>query len=771
MADTSYRITADTSAFVAEVQRARDSLGGLQNVADKTKGAFEALGVGLSVAAFVELGKKAVDAGVQLQLLSEKSGISVDKLSELKFAGQLTGVGIDSLATGLKKLSVNMNETAATGTGKAAEAFEAMGISVKDVSGNLKSNEAVMGEIADKFHGMEDGAGKTALAVATMGRSGDQLIPTLNKGQDAIRAMGDEAKALGITIGPEFARSAKEFDDNLIKLQNTTAKRFAAAVLPDLNALMGAMVEGVKISGSFSESLRLFSFNLDAMTTEKPAEEIRRLTKALDDYRVASALGKFAQSPTGTIFGGREEDLQKQIEYLKALQREEALALTAGARGRMDSKDLGPTILAKAPIFGGDSAGNADRESSWLSSLQDKLNAASGDMSEFSKVMNAIATGSAKNFSDATKIGGLALAGESDELREVSKQSKLASEDIDEIIRVQAEATRSTETFALKQQQSIDAIKAKTAELGMSPQDAAKAAAMHAIGKGFETEILKITQDLNKIGDNDGIKIMKADMLAAAEVAKGKMGDALDADKAKFDALNASWEYGVDTALRNYMDEVNNVAKATDTAVTNTFHGMEDVLVEFGMTGKANFSNFANSIIRDMLRIEAQANITGPLSRAMKDAGGLGGIWASLTGQGTGAGMSSAGMAAYDIGNYSAKGNVFSSPDLHQYVNTIGSSPTLFKFAQGGAFGMMREAGPEAVMPLTRDASGRLGVDAQGAGGMPNIVVQVINQSGQQVTAKQQGPGRMDGDRYIIGVVLEAADSNPAFRSAFGIGA
>ena len=44
------------------------------------------------------------------------------------------------------------------------------------------------------------------------------------------------------------------------------------------------------------------------------------------------------------------------------------------------------------------------------------------------------------------------------------------------------------------------------------------------------------------------------------------------------------------------------------------------------------------------------------------------------------------------------------------FTNGIYSDPTLFKFAKGGAFGMMGEAGPEAVMPLKRGPDGSLGV-------------------------------------------------------------
>ncbi len=62
----------------------------------------------------------------------------------------------------------------------------------------------------------------------------------------------------------------------------------------------------------------------------------------------------------------------------------------------------------------------------------------------------------------------------------------------------------------------------------------------------------------------------------------------------------------------------------------------------------------------------------------------------------------------------SANGNVFQSSGLHAYSNSVVSKPTTFAFARGA--GLMGEAGPEAIMPLRRDASGRLGVMAAGGG-------------------------------------------------------
>ncbi|NCX56200.1 MAG: hypothetical protein EBW87_03265, partial [Burkholderiaceae bacterium] len=78
------------------------------------------------------------------------------------------------------------------------------------------------------------------------------------------------------------------------------------------------------------------------------------------------------------------------------------------------------------------------------------------------------------------------------------------------------------------------------------------------------------------------------------------------------------------------------------------------------------------------------------------------------------------------------------------FTNSIVSSPTLFRFADGAGFsaGLMGEAGPEAIMPLTRGPGGRLGVDASGSGESINVTVNV-DASGSKVQGDDQSANQL----------------------------
>lgn len=112
----------------------------------------------------------------------------------------------------------------------------------------------------------------------------------------------------------------------------------------------------------------------------------------------------------------------------------------------------------------------------------------------------------------------------------------------------------------------------------------------------------------------------------------------------------------------------------------------------------------------------------------------------------------------------SAKGNVFSSPDLHSYANSVVSKPTFFKFAKGGIpdIGVMGEkngGSPEAIMPLTRTSNGDLGVKAQVSTALNNVKIEVINQSKEEVKVTNTSV-RQDLGEQVISIVIDGITRN-----------
>lgn len=224
--------------------------------------------------------------------------------------------------------------------------------------------------------------------------------------------------------------------------------------------------------------------------------------------------------------------------------------------------------------------------------------------------------------------------------------------------------------------------------------------------------------------------------------------------------------------LRRYANEATDLGKGMEDVWVNGFSAMEDAMTEFVLKGKMDFNSLANSIINDLTRIAIRSMITGPL------ASGLGSLFSGMFG-GTYSAAQTSTMASNGMvwsgGSGSwlngihghAKGGVLSGGNLSLYSNSVVTSPTLFSFdskipAFANGVGLMGEAGAEAVMPLRRGPSGRLGVEMFPSLGRhadftprqlshQQITINFIDKDGnkQQQTARSDGMGNMTIDVFI----------------------
>ena len=212
--------------------------------------------------------------------------------------------------------------------------------------------------------------------------------------------------------------------------------------------------------------------------------------------------------------------------------------------------------------------------------------------------------------------------------------------------------------------------------------------------------------------------------------------DQIRQNYADVETAQGDWTKGATAAWDNYLDSARNIAGQTKSLFGNAFSSMEDSLVNFAVTGKASFADFTKSILADMARIatrQASSALLGSLVGAA--ASYFGGSAAGGNGLAAGsAGAASSNLGA-SAGGYSGSyfpqamggawsGGVQMFADGGAFTNSIVSKPTAFGMANGKT-GVMGEAGEEAIMPLTRTSSGKLGVMAMGGGGSGGTQINV----------------------------------------------
>ena len=213
-------------------------------VGNAVKGVLAGFGAG----ALGALLKNAVNTADALSEMSQRTGVAVERLSGLSYAARMSGTSVEGLEKGLKGLARSVDGATKVGTESGA-VFAAMGVSIKDASGNVRGMDDILADVADKFAGYEDGAQKAALAQKLFGKAGAELIPLLNEGSAGIAELTDEAERLGLVISGETAQAANELNDNIDKLKSQAdafANGVVQSVVPALAAFTGGLVDSAK---------------------------------------------------------------------------------------------------------------------------------------------------------------------------------------------------------------------------------------------------------------------------------------------------------------------------------------------------------------------------------------------------------------------------------------------------------------------------------------------------------------------------------------------
>ena len=235
------------------------------------------------------------------------------------------------------------------------------------------------------------------------------------------------------------------------------------------------------------------------------------------------------------------------------------------------------------------------------------------------------------------------------------------------------------------------------------------------------------------------------------------------------DAQREDWMTGLSEGYANWVDEATDYSSLAADGMKQAMGGAVTTITDMLNGNVDSWKDWGVSV----LKIIQNVLVNMAVANGVSSIGSLFSFGASS------AATASGGTAIQNAGanfTFNAKGNVYDSPSLSAYSNGVFQTPQLFAFAKGA--GIFGEAGPEAIMPLTRAPNGDLAVRAVGmpqvSGGVPSVNFGDINIQGGSPQASSQGTAGAAGRQLkdaITGVINEQASmpGSPLWRLIKGV--
>lgn len=265
-----------------------------------------------ATAAFVGAAKDTAAYGDEIDKMSQKLGLSAENYQKLDYAMGLSGASITDLNKGIMKITSALADVA-NGVDEADDAYQLLGVSTRDASGNMRSTEDVLLDTLDALANMEDETQRNALAQDLFGKSAKELAPLLNAGGDGIRAMMQEAEDYGMVLSDDAVKASAGFQDALSKLDGTMKglkNRFISEMLPGLTDITSGFADlfagvdggGAKMKKGLASILNAFKENLPQVL-QVITGAVSAIVEALPDLakQILGALPDIFQQLMGTL--------------------------------------------------------------------------------------------------------------------------------------------------------------------------------------------------------------------------------------------------------------------------------------------------------------------------------------------------------------------------------------------------------------------------------------------------------------------------------------
>lgn len=713
-------------------------------------GAVQALALSAGTAGFALLKSTSEQINAADQW-AKSLKISTQELLAWQFAAEKAGVAGDNMADIFKDLSDKIGDAVLNKSGEAVDALNALGLSAEKLS--RVSPDKQMLAIGEALGKISTNAGKVNI-LESLGNDLSKLLPLFDNNNAKLNQFIQMAKDYGVAPDPQSI-------DDLIKVNNLFQDMEAQVKGLKMEIAAGlAHVDLSPLSNSLSDIRTVLTDPKILQGIADLVSEVAQLAGWL--IKAAAGAGQLAASSGNRMaaLGNRvdmnnQDQIQARIDYLNSTVKDRGNGMYDGSQtflgwvlgkddsvkavsdeiatltGRLAELNKQPKKISVSPSVTPDTASSllsfglapgetngkptakkadtaaAKMESAFKATersymrqieLIDTTGKKVNVVTEQQKLQFDIADGKLQGLNETQKKRLEYLAQEVDRLNAVKKANEENAKVAAFVANLQAQNSNA--------QSSLD-IDVQGAGLG----DKARQRMKERLN--IEREFLDQQRELQAQYQSGDITKSVYDRETGA--LSSAMSDRLKIQEDYYksmDAMQSDWMGGISDGLANWLDASSDYSTAAAGVVSSSMDSALDNVASMLMGNKASWKDWASSVLSMIAKVALQMAAVNLVSGIVSSVGGAA-VGAASAGGGTANNSFSGG--AYNNLTLNAKGGVYQSHDLSQYSGSVVSSPTLFAFAKGA--GLMGEAGPEAIMPLTRAADGSLGVRAIGTGG------------------------------------------------------
>lgn len=243
--------TASTSGLTAGVKAASSSFRGLSSDTQRLESSLRTLvainatqlfgsmaaAAASSIRSLVAFGQAQAEVIDSTSKMAARLGMTYGEFAGLSLAADLAGASMDAVGTASTKAEIAFAR-AANGSKVATAAFDAIGLSVRDLEG-LSAAER-FDAIATSIAGLPTEAERAAAAVQIFGRAGAQLLPLFQGGAEGIAAARAEAERFGLALTNAQGQDVEAMNDSFTKVQKAIAgivQQVVAYLAPAITAI------------------------------------------------------------------------------------------------------------------------------------------------------------------------------------------------------------------------------------------------------------------------------------------------------------------------------------------------------------------------------------------------------------------------------------------------------------------------------------------------------------------------------------------------------